>query len=91
MLSPTENEARALSCYSFCDDVGEQYHQSIVQTGRPRDFFKELLFCKPFCRDATGGFYWYYGSVTVSYLMIKMFYRYEYLLTRYIIMKIKRR
>lgn len=90
MLSPTEAEAMALSCYRFCDDVGEQYHRSIVQSGKPSDFRKELLVIKPFYRDSTDGFYWYYGSVTVSRLIIKMFYRYEYLLTRYMIMKLKR-
>ncbi len=91
MLSPTAQEAESLSRYSFCDDVGEQYHRSIVQSGKPKDFRRELLFCKLFYRDSTDGFYWYYGSVAVSRLSIKIFYRYGYLLTRYIIMKLKRR
>lgn len=90
MLSPTEEEVQALSCYSFCDDVGEQYHRSIVQLGKPLDFRKELLFYKPFYRESTDGFYWYYGSVMASNLIIKIFYRYEYLITRYVIMKSKR-
>ena len=91
MYAPTIEETNALSRYRFCDDVGEQYHRSIVQTGKASDYRRELLLFKPFCRDSTDGFYWYYGSVAASSLKLKTFYRHGYLATRYIIMKLKRR
>jgi hypothetical protein len=89
MLSPTEEEAEALGVYNFCDDVGEQYHRSVVLRENASLFWREILPFKLFHRDSTDGFYWYYGSVQASNLIIKTFYRYMYLFTRYIIMKIK--
>lgn len=90
MLSPTEEEANALRCYRFCDDVGEQYHRSIVQKVKPKDFRREILPWKLQNHDSSDGLYWYYGSIQASDMFIKMFYRYMYLFTRYIIMKAKR-
>ena len=89
MFSPTKEEVLALSCYNFCDDVGEQYHRSIIQHGKPMDFCRELLPFKLFYRDFTDGFYWYYGSVTASRIIFKMIYRYGYLMSGYIVMKLK--
>lgn len=91
MLSPTKQEALALSQYRFCDDVGEQYHRTIVQTGEPQEYQRELLFWKPFYMDSSDGFYWYCGSVAASKLVAKPVYRYAYLFTKVLIMKWKRR
>lgn len=87
MFSPTVTEAKALSVYRFCDDVGEQYHRSIVQAGDKKLFRNALLFRKIINRDSADGFYWYYGSVAASGLLIKPFYRYEYFITRLLILK----
>ena len=91
MFAPTEIQADALSEYCFCDDVGEQYHRSIVQNAKPVQFRKVLLFYKFRNRESADGFYWYCGSVAASDLLIKTFYRYEYFLTNLLILSIKRR
>ena len=85
MFVPTEQECRTFEKYRFCDDVGEQYHRSIIQKGKLSDFNKELPFHKLFFRDTTDGFYWYYGSVQASNLIPKIFYRWTYLFTKYLI------
>jgi len=91
MFAPTEIQANALSEYCFCDDVGEQYHRSIVQNAKPVQFRKVLLFHKLRNRDNADGFYWYCGSVAASDLLIKTFYRYEYLITNLVILSLKKR
>lgn len=90
MLCPTEEEANIFSCYQFCDDVGEQYHRSIVQKANAKDFRREILPYKLMYRDSSDGFYWYCGSVQASNLIIKTFYRYIYLFTRYMVIRVKR-
>lgn len=89
MLSPNTKEAEALSIYNFCDDIGEQYHRSIVQKVSKKQFRRELLFYKVFNRDSSDGFYWYYGSVMTSSLLIKAFYRYTYFITKYLIARLR--
>ncbi len=90
MLSPTEEEAKAFGSYRFCDDVGEQYHRSIVQKAGANAFRRQILPFKILYKDSSDGFYWYYGSVQASSLIIKTFYRYVYLFTRYTVMRAKR-
>lgn len=89
MFSPTRSEAHALSVYNFCDDVGEQYHRSIVQNADKKQFRRELFFHKALDRDNADGLYWYCGSAAASDLLIKPFYRYGYLITRYLISKLR--
>lgn len=89
MFGPTTTECAELGNYWFCDDIGEQYHRSIIEEGKSSDFRKELLLHKLFFRDSTDGFYWYYGSVQASRLIAKTFYRYDYLLTKYMIARRK--
>lgn len=91
MFAPTEIQANALSEYCFCDDVGEQYHRSIVQEAKPVQFRKVLLFHKLRNRDSADGFYWYCGSVAASDLLAKTIYRYEYFITNFLILTLKRR
>lgn len=90
MFSPTGTEAEALNVYRFCDDVGEQYHRSIVQADDKKLFYNALLFRKMTNRDSADGFYWYYGSVAASGLLIKSFYKYEYFFTRLLILNLKK-
>lgn len=88
MFHPTEDEVYAFRNYCFCDDMGEQYHNSIVQITDNRQYRKQILPYKIRSRDSTEGFYWYYGSAKVSNLLLKTYYKYMYLFTRYTILKL---
>lgn len=85
MYTPTDIDIDVLKAYTFCDDVGEQYHKSIVQEGKARDFRHEILPFKLMHRDETDGFFWYCGSLKKSHILFKGLYRTGYRLTRKII------
>lgn len=90
MFRPTGREAAAFLNYRFCDDTAEQYHDALVRAASPREL-REPLF--PYILsdpDAANAFYWYYGSLQVSRTRRKTFYRYSYLLTRFLILQWKR-
>ncbi len=84
MYKPDKNTATSLGVYSFCDDVSEGYHRSIVQKGEKKDYSRELIFYKLLHRDDSDGFYWYYGSLAAGDIGPKWYYRIMYRLTRYI-------
>ena len=85
MYSPSDADIEVLKTYSFCDDVGEQYHKSIVQKGKAKDFRREILPFKLTHRDETDGFFWYCGSLKESSVHFKGLYKTGYRLTRKII------
>lgn len=91
MFNPTKSEIELLKEYAFCDDVGEQYHATLVQNEESKQFRRQLLFYKLINRDIPDVFYWYYGSLKVSKLLIKGFYKYAYFFTKYITVRIKQR
>ncbi|MBR4777335.1 MAG: hypothetical protein IK007_06950 [Lachnospiraceae bacterium] len=85
MYSPTYADIAVLQDYSFCDDVGEQYHRSLVQPGTGKEFRAEILPFKLKQRDKTDGFFWYCGSLKISKLHFKQIYKTGYRLTRKLI------
>ncbi len=85
MFSPLREEAEALSDYSFCDDVNEQYHSSIIKKDAKAELRKEILPFKLFCKGNTDGLYWYCGSASFCGALSKRFYRYDYFLTKLMI------
>lgn len=85
MYSPSDMDIELLKTYTFCDDVGEQYHKSIVQEGKAKDFRREILPFKLMHRDETDGFFWYFGSLKKSRVHFKGLYKIGYRLTRKII------
>ena len=90
MFRPSEREAAAFLKYRFCDDTAEQYHDALVRAASPREFRKALFPCILSNPDAANAFYWYYGSLQVSRMRCKTFYRYSHLLTRFLILQWKR-
>lgn len=89
MFHPTEREAEIFKAYRFCDDIGEQYHTNLVQNAEKKEFREQLIFHKLRNRDSSDGFYWYYGSLKASNLLMKTFYKYMYFYTRYVTSKFR--
>lgn len=91
MFHPTEYEVYTFRDYCLCDDVGEQYHNHLVQIEENAQYRKQMIFYRTFHRESTDSFYWYCGSVKVSNLLIKTYYKYMYFLTKYVIIKFRQR
>ena len=82
MLSPTIQQAKALSVYRFCDDVGEQYHRSMVGDSGYGELLREILPFKLFYTDSADGLYWYYGALAAGNVRLKIVLKYGYFYTK---------
>lgn len=83
MYKPTSDEAESFGKFTFCDDVSETYFSCLAERGQSETVRKQLLFkryslkkhmseMKSF-KDYT--LFWCYGSLALSDLKNKWFYR----------------
>lgn len=94
MFRPERDEAECMGIYSFCDDVGEQYHHSIAANSTEKILRNNLLMARLMKKTVQDEqLYWFYGSLVMSDVKLKALYRadyYLYQLLRYFIKQIKK-
>lgn len=85
MYTPSDTDTEVFKTCVFCDDIGEQYHKSLIQSGNAKSFRREILPFKALHKNETDGYLWYYGSLKNGKLFLESFYRIGYRLTRMLI------
>lgn len=85
MFSPCREEAQAMAGYCFCDDVSENYHNSLAEKCSEERIRSGLIHTKLFGdKDRYAPLFWFCGSLALCDTHLKALYRMEYYLYNFI-------